>query len=72
MTAQRRSRRDATPNFNHLRRGFYYRAATRYGVAFGEYLGMEAPYGEWAMLLRHDNRTRSIALGDVTSIHLAA
>jgi hypothetical protein len=33
---------------------------------------MEAPYGEWAMLLRHDNRTRSIALGDVTSIHLAA
>lgn len=57
-----------TCNFNHLRRGATYRATTRDGTAVGEYLGMEAPHGDRAILLRHGTGTDSIALSDVTSI----
>lgn len=57
---------------NHLRRGVTYRATTRHGIAFGEYLGMEAPHGDRAIILRHGAGVASIALHDVTSIDMAA
>ncbi len=68
MTAHANSHKDTTCNFNHLRRGATYRATTRHGAAVGEYLGMEAPHGDRAILLRHRTGTESIALCDVTSI----
>ena len=61
-----------TTNFNHLRLGSTYRATTVNGIAVGEYLGMEAPYGDTAIMLRHHAGTDSIDLCDVTSIQLAA
>ena len=57
---------------NHLRRGETYRATTAHGVAVGEYLGIESPYGDRAILLRHRAGTESIALSEVTSIRRAA
>ena len=68
MTAPPTGRTDATWIFNHLRYGQTYRASTRHGIAIGEYLGMETPHGDWALLLRHSNGTESIPLPDVTSI----
>ena len=62
------SRASATLNFNHLRRGVTYRATTPVGTAVGEYLGMEAPHGDLAILLRHKTGTESIAVYDLTSI----
>ena len=59
---------DPTRVFNHLRRGGTYRAVTRTGVAVGEYLGMETPHGQRAVLLRTMAGTASIALDDITSI----
>jgi len=59
-------------NLNSLRRGITYRATTRQGTAAGEYLGMEAPHGDRAILLRHGARTESIPLSDVTSIQPVA
>lgn len=59
-------------DLNHLERGSRYRATTRHGVAVGEYLGLEAPFGERAILLRHDRHTASIALDDLESITRAA
>jgi hypothetical protein len=58
----------APQNLNQLRRGAIYRATTRVGIAIGEYLGMEAPHGDRAILLRHGYGTESIALSEVTSI----
>ena len=52
----------------HLQRGYTYQATTRGGVAVGEYLGMEAPHGDLAILLRHAAGTYSIELTDVTAI----
>jgi hypothetical protein len=72
MTAPQTSRAGATLIFNHLRRGATYRATTRKGTVVGEYLGMEAPYGDRAILLRHRAGTESIALCRVTSIRPAA
>lgn len=63
---------DTTMTLNDLRRGTTYRATTRDRIAVGEYLGMEAPYGDRAILLRHRTGTESIELCDVTSIRLAA
>lgn len=68
MTARPISRDCATLNFNHLRRGAIYRATTRHGAASGEYLGMETPHGDLAILLRHKTGTESIAVCDLTSI----
>lgn len=67
MTAQPTSN-----NLNHLRRGVTYRATTAGGTAVGEYLGMETPHGERAILLRDVGGTHSIALCDVTCIQPAA
>ena len=58
----------ATPNINHLRRGEIYRAITRCRTVVGEYLGMETPHGDRAILLRHGDGTDSIALCSVISI----
>jgi hypothetical protein len=60
--------RTANCNLNHLRRGATYRATTRLRTAIGEYLGLEAPHGDRAILLRHGAGTDSIALKDVTSL----
>lgn len=58
-------------NLNHLRRGGIYRAMTAGGVTVGEYLGIEAMYGEHAVLLRSNAGTRSIPRSELVSIELA-
>ena len=68
MNALATVRGDAAWNLNHLRRGETYRATTRRGIAVGEYLGMETPHGDRAILLRNADGTESIELSDVTSI----
>ena len=55
-------------NFNHLRRGSIYRATTVAGSAVGEYLGMEALYGDRAVLLRNATGTESIFRHDIVAI----
>jgi hypothetical protein len=59
-------------NLNHLRRGGIYRAITSAGVTVGEYLGIEAFYGEHSVLLRGNTGTRSIPRSELVSIELAA
>lgn len=60
----------ALHNMNEVRlqRGSTYQATTRGGTAVGEYLGMESPHGDLAIMLRHAGGTHSIELTDVTSI----
>jgi hypothetical protein len=58
--------------FNHLRRGTTYLATTDDAVVVGEYLGMEVPFGGWALLLRHETGTESIPLHDIVTIFPAA
>jgi len=60
------------PNLNHLRRGWTYTATTTAGATVGEYLGMEALYGERVVLLRNAFGTESISRRDLISIELAA
>jgi len=72
MTAPKPWCADASTTINHLQRGTTYRATTRNGPAFGEYLGLEAPHGDRAILLRHATGTDSIPLGELTSIRSAA
>ena len=59
-------------NFNHLRRGYRYLATTAAGTTLGEYLGMEAVFGERAVMLRNHEGTTSISRRDIVSIELAA
>lgn len=68
MTTASPSRVHATDELNNLRRGLTYCATTRSGMTIGEYVGIEVPYGDRAILLRHDTGTASIAMRDVTSI----
>lgn len=70
MTAQHTPRSRA--NLNHLRRGNVYVATTATGRTVGEYLGMEAPYGVHAVLLRDAQGTESIDRRDIVSIEPAA
>ncbi len=72
MKARHTPRASAPWNLNHLRLGTIYRATTRNRTTAGEYLGMESPYGDRAILLRHRTGTESIALNDLTSIHPTA
>ena len=72
MTAPQTWRSDASASINHLRVGTIYHATTRNGPAFGEYLGLEAPHGDRAILLRHAAGTDSIPVDAVTSIRSAA
>ena len=53
---------------NRLERGATYQARTRTGTTVGEYLGMETPYGDRAILLRHRSGTDSIPLDEILSI----
>jgi hypothetical protein len=67
MTARHYAFDDA-PDETNLRRGSLYRATTLGGTTVGEYLGMEAPHGDLAILLRAAAGTHSIELTNVTSI----
>lgn len=64
----------ALHNMNDVRlqRGSTYQATTLGGTAVGEYLGMESPHGDLAILLRHSGGTHSIEVTDVTSIEQLA
>jgi hypothetical protein len=72
MTTRITSRRKAHANTDHLRRGAEYRATTRMGDTTGEYIGMESPYGDRAILLRNAGGTASIDLTDLTAIRRIA
>ena len=63
---------NANLDFNHLRRGAIYRAVTANGIAVGEYLGMEALYGDRAILLRNATGTESIYRHEVVAIESIA
>lgn len=63
------SRRPAAPDLTSLRHGRLYRATTCDGrVAEGEYLGIEVSYDDWAIMLRGDSGTASLALDHLTSL----
>ncbi len=65
--------RIAAPNLNHLRRGATYLATTHDGDdTVGEFIGMEAMYGERSVMLRNDLGTTSISRTHISSIELAA
>lgn len=66
------ARNNTQTNLNHLRRGGTYLATTANGTTVGEFLGMEAMYGERSVMLRNDRGTTSIWRGDILSIELAA
>jgi hypothetical protein len=72
MTASPTTRPNGTVTLNHLRIGAIYRAVTHHGVAVGEFLGIETPHGDRAILLRHRTGTDSIEVGDMTAIHAVA
>jgi hypothetical protein len=72
MTTPITSCREAQANTDHLRRGAEYRATTLMGATTGEYIGMESPHGDRAILLRHADGTSSIELTDLTSIRRVA
>ena len=55
-------------DLNTLRRKAHYRAITDYGVVMGQYLGMEAPYGDKAILLRHASGTSSVPITSLLAI----
>jgi hypothetical protein len=57
---------------NDLERGATYLATTSRGTVVGEYLGMETPHGDHAILLRHGDGTESIPLPSITSIGATA
>ncbi|MGA9596575.1 MAG: hypothetical protein WBV06_10480 [Acidimicrobiia bacterium] len=70
MTVEHTSRSRA--DLNNLRRGTTYIATTATGTTVGEYLGMEAPYGARAVLLRDPAGTESINQNEIVSIEPAA
>ena len=72
MKAQDTAYEYATPNINHLQRGETYKATTPARTVVGEYLGIESPHGDRAILLRHCTGTESLELSRVTSIQLMA
>ena len=65
-------RMGANINFNHLRRGATYRATTTAGATTGKYLGMEALYGDRAVLLRNAEGCASIYQHDILAIESIA
>lgn len=71
MSAHTTSRANAL-DLNQLRRGVTYRATTQAGSAVGEYLGMEALYGDRALMLRHATGTESISRQDILAIAAVA
>lgn len=71
MSAHTTERSDAL-SLNHLRRGATYLATTHQGYTVGEYLGMEALFGERSVMLRNERGTASISRNSILSIELAA
>jgi len=59
-------------DLNDLRRGGTYRAITPQSIIVGEYLGIEAPHGDRAILIRRSGGTESISIDEVTSIQRIA
>lgn len=60
-------------DINQLQTGSTYRVTTARGRAVvGEYLGVETPYGDWSILIRHQGGTESIAVIALDSIELHA
>ncbi len=55
---------------NHLRHGHTYRATTVRTATMGEYLGMETPHGDWAILLRSGGVTASIPLDQLVAVEM--
>ncbi len=53
---------------NDLIRGRVYRVSTRFENFSGEYLGMEAPYGDWAMLFQSVDATTSVGLNQLHTL----
>jgi hypothetical protein len=72
MSARTTPREFAASHVNQLRRGANYRATTRTGTTVGEYLGIETPHGDRAILLRDPSGTVSISLCDLTAIRPVA
>ena len=72
MTTRTTSRHEAPANIHHLTRGARYRAITPTSDTTGEYIGMESPFGDRAILLRHASGTASIDLTDLTTIRRVA
>lgn len=72
MTARTNASRDAHGTATRLERGTTYRAMTALGEATGEYLGLESPHGDLAILLRGTDCVHSIELDAVTSIEKLA
>ena len=72
MPAHDTLRTGAKVNFNHLRRGLTYRAVTTSGTASGRYIGMEAMYGDRAVLLRNADGYESIYQHDIVAIDAVA
>lgn len=72
MEAQTTSQSPTAHTINHLQRGSVYRATTTEGAAIGEYLGLESPHGDPAILLRHADGTLSIDIRNLQSIQPAA
>ena len=70
MSAHRTSRVNPL-DFTQLRRGVTYRATTQAGTAVGEYLVLEALYGDRAVMLRHATGTESIFRRDILTIAAA-
>ena len=55
-------------DLNHLRRQAHYQAVTHDGVVAGEYLGIEAPHGDRAILLRQISGTKSVPITRLLAI----
>lgn len=55
-----------------MKRGRTYRATTTNGETTGEYLGLEAPHGDLAILLRDSDRVYSLAMDSVMTIERLA
>ena len=72
MQAPHTSQEGPALDLNHLERGRRYQATTRNSVAVGEYLGLEAPHGDRAILLKHGSGTASIAVADLETVKRAA
>ena len=73
MTAPITTRPQAHRTMNALRRDTFYRVVTTRGILTGEFLGIEVPHGERAILLRSPvGATASVAVGEIISIDSTA
>ncbi len=59
---------DTTIHLNDLSVGSTYRATTRRGATVGEYLGLESPHGDLAVILRHPAGDESIEVRHIEGL----